>query len=343
MRARGAKFGFTRMPCDSGMARQPPGRRQRPRSSTADSIRSGRTGLLNCLDPVTGKMFWQRNIVADTGAPLPMWGFASSPLVVDGVVIVFAGGPDAKGLVAYRAESGDPQWTTATGPISYGSPQPVQVGGETQILFLSDWGLVAVRPATGEVCWRHEAINNSIWRTTQPRLLGDASVLFGSEDFGLVRLDLSTSNASWTAAERWASKAMKPAYNDFVVSDGAVYGFDGSIFCCVDAETGERRWKAGRYGHGQLLLLDDQKLLVVLSEAGDVILVAAQTGQHQEIGASTRWTAKLGITHRSRRGGCMCAMTKRWRATSCGFLRLSDPWRQPGRLSPGRTAWALER
>ena len=97
-----------------------------------------------------------------------MWGFASSPLVVDGVVIVFAGGPDAKGLVAYRAESGDPQWTAATGPISYGSPQPVQVGGGIQILFLSDWGLVAVQPATGEVCWRHEAINNSIWRSLNP-------------------------------------------------------------------------------------------------------------------------------------------------------------------------------
>jgi outer membrane protein assembly factor BamB len=243
----------------------------------------GATGLLNCLDAASGKMLWQRDIVADTKAPLPMWGFASSPLVVDDVVIVFAGGSESKGLVAYRAASGEPQWTAATGPISYGSPQPVQIGGETQILFLSDFGLVAVRPETGEVCWQHEAVNNSIWRATQPRLLGDASVLFGSEDLGLVRLDLSSSASIWSAAERWASKSMKPAYNDFVVIDNAVYGFNGSIFCCVDAETGAQRWKGGRYGHGQLLLLEDQKLLVILSEAGDVVLVAAQPERHQEI------------------------------------------------------------
>jgi outer membrane protein assembly factor BamB len=216
---------------------------------------------------------------------VPMWGFVSSPLVVDGVVIVYAGGPEGKGLLAYRADSGEPAWAAATGPNSYTSPQPVTISGQTQVLFLSDRGLVSIDPATGNLRWSYEAPRDNIWRAVQPRSIGEAGVLFGSEDLGLVRLDLADGDAPapWSATERWASKAMKPAYNDFVTAEGCVYGFDAGIFCCVDAETGQRRWKAGRYGHGQVLLLSEQQLLLVLSETGDVALVAAKPDAYREI------------------------------------------------------------
>ncbi len=162
----------------------------------------------------------------------------------------------------------------------------MNVGGENQILFLSDLGLVALAPPTGEILWQHDAVSNGIWRAVQPRLLGDSAVLVGSEDLGLVRLDLTKPGSSWSAEQRYASRGMKPAYNDFVVSDGIVYGFDGSVFCAVDTETGERRWRAGRegrYGHGQLLLLADQRVHLVLTETGDVVLVAANPEKHQEL------------------------------------------------------------
>ena len=122
--------------------------------------------------------------------------------------------------------------------------------------------------------------------TVQPRLIGNSGVLVGSEDMGLVRLDLTHTNSSWSAEQRYASRGMKPAYNDFVVCDGIVYGFDGSVFCAVDAETGQRAARAGRegrYGHGQLLLLADQRVLLVLTETGDVVLVAANPEKHEEL------------------------------------------------------------
>jgi outer membrane protein assembly factor BamB len=243
----------------------------------------GATGILNCLDAATGSLRWTRNIVGDSGAATPMWGFSGSPLVINGLVVAYAGGPDPKGLIAYRAEDGEPAWTAATGPVSYSSPQPVAIGGETQVLFLSDRGLVAVESGSGAVRWQHESVNSSMWRVVQPRLIDQSGVLVGSEDLGLVRLDIAAGDSSWSAAERFASKAMKPAYNDFVVADGFVYGFDGGIFCCVDAATGKRRWKAGRYGHGQLLLLAEQSVLLVQAEGGDVLLVAASPQEHKEL------------------------------------------------------------
>jgi outer membrane protein assembly factor BamB len=100
----------------------------------------------------------------------------------------------------------------------------------------------------------------------QPRQLDDGAILIGCEDLGLVRLEVTKQHNQWSATPRWKSRAMRPAFNDFVVCGDSIYGFDESIFCCVDTATGKRRWKAGRYGHGQVLLIADQKLLLIVSE-----------------------------------------------------------------------------
>src|SRR5207249_3504980 len=77
-------------------------------------------GLLLCLDASSGEKVWQRDVAAESGAPLPIWGFCASPLVNRGHVIVFAGG-ETKGVLAYDAQSGAPAWTSPAGKVSYSS------------------------------------------------------------------------------------------------------------------------------------------------------------------------------------------------------------------------------
>jgi outer membrane protein assembly factor BamB len=240
--------------------------------------------MLDCLDAGSGRLLWSCDIVKDSGALVPMWGFSSSPLVVAGMVVVYAGGEPDKGLLAYHADSGKPAWTAATGPISYSSPQLATIGDKEQILFLSDQGVMSVDPASGKLLWEHAAAAPKIWRAVQPRALGNSQVLIGSEDLGSMLIDVKHEKDVWTATENWASRAMRPAFNDSVLYDGSLYGFDGSILCCLDVQTGKRRWKQGRYGHGQVLLLADQGILLVLSEAGEAVLVAANPKQHEELG-----------------------------------------------------------
>ena len=244
----------------------------------------GATGILNCLDAATGAREWSHDVAADAGARAPLWGFSSSPLVAGGLVVVFAGGD--KGLLAYHADSGKLAWTAPAGNMSYSSPQLAVFGDQEQVLFLGDRGLMAVAPASGAVLWEYAGDQAlGLPRCTQPQPLGKGQVLFGSEpDRGTVLLDVTRQGKGWSAAPRWSSRQLKPSFNDFVVHRGAAFGFDGGIFCCLDVGTGKRRWKDGRYGHGQVLLLADQALLLVAAENGEVVLLAADPERHRELG-----------------------------------------------------------
>ena len=83
------------------------------------------------------------------------------------------------------------------------------------------------------------------------------------------------------AREIWQSKAMKCKFNNAVLHQGIVYGMDEGILAAMDAQTGQKKWKGGRYGFGQLLLAGEH--LVVLSEAGEVVLVKASPTGHEEL------------------------------------------------------------
>ena len=237
----------------------------------------GATGIVNALDAGSGAVVWSRNAASDTGAEVPTWGFSSSPLVVDEVVIVAASGR----LVAYDLATGNPRWLVKTGGGSYSSPHLMTIGGVTQVLILSGVGATSVAPADGSRLWEHS------WRgfpIVQPALTADGDVLIvAGGDSGARRLAVARGPGGWTVAERWTSRGLKPYFSDFVVHKGHAFGFDASILACIDLEDGMRKWKGGRYGNGQLVLLPGQDVLLVLSEEGEIALVRATPDQFTEL------------------------------------------------------------
>lgn len=133
--------------------------------------------------------------------------------------------------------------------------------------------------------WEHAVPAPGAPRTLQPHVVGDSQVLISSEaDLGTALIDVTPGDDGWTTTRRWATKNVKSSFNDFVVHDGWIYGFDGDAFCCVEVKTGERRWRQGRFGHGQVILLADQGLLLATSESGKAILLAANPDKYEELG-----------------------------------------------------------
>jgi outer membrane protein assembly factor BamB len=245
----------------------------------------GATGLLNCLDAATGQPHWSRDVAADAGAKPPQWGYSGSPLVADGLVIVFAGGSGDKNLLAYQASTGDPAWTAAAGADSYSSPQLATLAGQPHCLMLTDRGLTAVDPATGAALWTAGVAMPGAPRTVQPHVVGPSGLLVGTLDgAGMSLIDVAKNGDAWAVSPKWTSKDLKPEFPDFVVHDGHAYGFDINIFCCIDVATGKRDWKEGRYGRGQVLVLPEQSLLLIVSEGGEVVLLSADPKRHDELG-----------------------------------------------------------
>src|SRR5207247_4952041 len=111
----------------------------------------GATGILNALDASNGAVVWSRNAASDAGAKTPGWGFASSPLVVNDLVIVAASGR----LAGYDGATGKPRWLGPARGGSYSSPQLMTIGGVAQILLLSGTGVTSVGPADGPLLWEH--------------------------------------------------------------------------------------------------------------------------------------------------------------------------------------------
>ena len=237
----------------------------------------GGTGILNALDARDGAVVWSRNAASDTHAKLPGWGFASSPLVVADVVIVATSGA----LVAYDRATGDPRWFGPAGGEGYSSPQLLTIDGVTQILQLNGDGATGVAPTDGTMLWKYPWPGCPI---VQPALTADGDILISvSSGSGMRRIAVAHGPGGWTVEERWTSIGLKPYFNDFVVHNGHAFGFDGSILACIDLEDGKRKWKGGRYGNGQLVLLADQDLLLVLSEEGELALVGATLAQFTEL------------------------------------------------------------
>jgi outer membrane protein assembly factor BamB len=262
-----------------------PGPRATPTFANGRLYTLGGTGLLNCLDAATGACLWKMDIKDASGAKAAMWGFVSSPLVAGDLVVVYAGGEAGKGLLAYRAESGALAWTAPAGASSYSSPQLTSIAGVPQCLMLHDAGLTAVDIATGRVLWETGVAMKGAPRTGQPRLMEANKLLVASlGGLGCSLIEVSKNGDKWIVTEKWATKSLKPEFPDFVAHKGYAYGFDVGIFCCINLTDGNRRWKEGRYGRGQVMLLADQDVLLVSTETGELVLLAADASGHRQLG-----------------------------------------------------------
>jgi outer membrane protein assembly factor BamB len=260
-----------------------PGPRATPALANGGLFATCATGLFLRLNPSTGEIVWQQDLKTVAGRAVPMWGFAASPMIADKVVLVYAGGPGDKGLLAFDVESGALRWSVAAGNDSYSSPQLSAIAGENMVLMLSNEGLLLVDPVTGKTRLNYEW-KFANYRALQPHVVGTDTILLPTGmNAGTRAIRVTNTNGELAATELWTSRHLKPDFTDLVTYQGFAYGNDAGIFTCVDLKTGDRQWKGGRYGKGQVLLLENSGLLLIAAEDGQVVLLRADPKQHAEL------------------------------------------------------------
>lgn len=268
-----------------------PGPRATPTIDGELVFTQGATGILNGLDLASGALRWSVDILQDNGAPLPDWGVAGSPLVIGQQVVVSAGGPAGRSLVAYDRSTGAFEWGGGSEPTQWSSPLLAEIAGVPQILIFNG-DLSAHDAGDGSVLWTWP------WPPGHPRvclpvvLPGDRVLISTGYGTGSECLQIARDGSgAFIATSLWRSTRMKAKFTNLIALDGFLYGLDDGILACVDLRDGSRMWKAGRYGHGQILLVGG--LLLVSTEAGEVVLVDPVPDELREL---TRFRALEGKT-----------------------------------------------
>jgi outer membrane protein assembly factor BamB len=281
-----------------------------PRSTpTLDERRvfaMGANGMLMCLDIASGQLVWQQDLCRLLDIPLDIqtdrrgyevqlersrvvWGRAASPLLVDELVVVPAGGPVEGAqatLIAFRKEDGSEAWRAGEDGIAYASPALVELAGQRQIVVVNESTVTGHRPGDGSVLWSFDwpGNSNADANTSQAMQAGPNRLLL-SKGYGaggeLIEITGETGNLQ--ARSVWKNpRVLKTKLTSAVVSGQHAFALSDGILECVDLETGQRIWKRGRFGHGQLLRVEDR--LLVHSEDGLLKLIEASPEGFRELG-----------------------------------------------------------
>jgi len=242
----------------------------------------GAAGELRCLDAASGEKIWSKNILADNDASNLTWGVSGAPLIVDDALIVTPGGRNGNSIVAYHKATGETLWRSQSDKQGYASPVLGELAGRRQILVFSGNRLKGLAPEDGALLWEHPWETSNDINSAQPVFV-DADHVWVSSAYGhgAALLKISAIDGDFRAEKLWEKNTMKAKFNPVVLYQDHIYGLDDGILACIDVRSGQRKWKGGRYGFGQLLLAGSN--LILISEQGELVLIKATPESHQEL------------------------------------------------------------
>lgn len=266
----------------------------------------GATGHLVRVELLTGKPIWKIDLNELCGLSQSefeldvLWGRSSSPLVKDGIVYVPLGGrtidkDSAKSLIAIGFEDGKERWRNGAAQVAYASPAFLEVDGVPQVVSVNEGCVTGHDPSTGAVLWTSPwpSKSNADACASQPvqvdgrRLLIGKGYAQGSKMIRVIRKRGEVRNSDgdshevtggFEAEDIWVNtKTLKTKFTNAIHLEGRLYALSDGILECVDAATGDRVWRGGRFGQGQILIVNGT--ILVLSEDGRVAAVEIHQGK----------------------------------------------------------------
>jgi len=302
-------------------------------------------GKVFCFNAKTGEIIWQKDLRKEFEVKTPHWGLASSPLIIDNMVIYNAGSYG----IALDKNDGSLVWQNGKGPAGYASAVPFSMGNQKCIAMLVHRELVGLAAATGKELWRVE------WKTLYDENIPDVIIsgdkLFASTGLGTGSALFKFDDSSLTKI--WSNKKLQNHINSSVLWEGYIYGIDGAKLVCLDFETGRVAWSQKGVGkYGSSLTLSDGKL-IILTEKGKLIIAEASPKGFKEISSAQIlsgrcWTVPVlsngKIYARSNGTGKLVCMDVSAEGTAAASGSANDwpQWHGPNRDAKSKEAGLLK-
>ncbi|MDX1389025.1 MAG: PQQ-binding-like beta-propeller repeat protein, partial [Acidobacteriota bacterium] len=236
-------------------------------------------GHLVSLALEDGKLQWRKSLDTDFGGKKPEYGFTTTPLVSEKVLVVQAGGAEGRAIVGLKASDGTKIWSHGDATVNYQSPAMMTLAGDRQIVAVNGAGISAFAPDTGKVLWEYPYGEGDNSGSATPVFVGEDRLLVGISGKAAV-FKVSRDGDGFAVKELYRSNALGNNYAPPVYHDGHIYGYRGKILTCVKAEDGARVWRSREPGGDGLILVDDH--LVIFGGLGNVVVAAASPEGYQE-------------------------------------------------------------
>ncbi|UCG46839.1 MAG: PQQ-binding-like beta-propeller repeat protein [Phycisphaerales bacterium] len=229
-----------------------------------------------CFNAADGEIIWHKKLTRELGVKHPTWYFASSPFIVDDMVILNAG---TAGVALNKAD-GKLIWQNGKGPAGYATAVPFNMGGKKCVAMFIEKDLVGLEAATGRQLWKFPWKTSYEVNAADPIISGDTVFISSGYNRGCALLRMTPDRVE----QLWQNKNMRNHFNSTVLWNGHFYGVDDNQLACLDYKTGQKKWSHRGLGKGSLMIADGK--LIILSERGKLVIARAWPDGFEELASA---------------------------------------------------------
>ncbi len=258
-----------------------PGSRATPFINEDKVYTFGRSGDLVCWQLEDGKLLWRKN-VKDEGGVEPSWGFSTTPLVFENMVIVQGGGKAL--VIAYDKSTGEVLWKSMEGEVGYSAARTMNIENETQLLIYHGKGLSCLNPSDGKVLWTVQWPTEYGVNATTPIIFND--IIFHTSGYKMGCEALKVTKSGYSVL--WKNHAMEAQHSDPILIDGYIYGYSGESsrnvgqFKCLELSTGKEMWSTNEIGQGTTTFVDGH--LICQDLKGSIFIIEPDSSGFKKLG-----------------------------------------------------------
>jgi outer membrane protein assembly factor BamB len=262
-------------------------------------------GEFRCLRLNDGGVVWQTSFEKDFGVKFlgskSREGTATRRGnngcgVIAGEKLILPVGGAGCSLVCFDKRTGKVLWKSGDDEAAYSSFQIARLAGVPQVVAFTADALLGADLNDGRVLWRVPLKTGAKRHAATPVIIGD-TVAVNSQTIGLVCVKIVKEGNGLKAESAWANKQLRINVASAVLVDGHLYTLGANKdFVCVNAATGEIKWSQPGFGRGEkdnASVIVTGKHLLVFTESGELILVAADAANYRELGrlqvAGSNW------------------------------------------------------